>query len=197
LQGLDKIKDLDVQTVCCSHGPVLRKNIEQYKKLYREWSIECPRENEVIIAYAAAYEYTASMAREVAAGIEAQGVKATLVDLTAVKPAQVVERLGKVKGLLLGTPTLVADAIPPIWEIALALNPYVHKNLICGTFGSFGWSGEGTRNIMQRLEQTRVKIPLDALNCRFKPTPEVFVNCRTYGDKFARAVKGEAIAEHK
>jgi len=71
----------------------------------------------------------------------------------------------------------------------LSLNPFIHKGIVCGTFGSFGWSGEGTKNIQQRFTQVRVKTPLEPLNCRFKPGKDTLAECEAWGEKFVAALK--------
>ena len=37
-QALDKIAGLDIDVICPSHGPILRSNLDDYIKRYREWT---------------------------------------------------------------------------------------------------------------------------------------------------------------
>lgn len=188
IAALNKIKDLDIQIVCCSHGPVLRSNLQAYADKYREWSAEPKRENVVVIAYASAYGYTAAMAQAIKKGVESKGYAVRLVDLIPQTPADALKDINAVKGLLLGTPTLIGDAIPPVWQITMGLNPVIHKGLVCGTFGSFGWSGEGCKNIQERFKQLKFKTPLEPMICKFKPTVEILAKCEEWGAKFVESL---------
>jgi flavorubredoxin len=189
LAALNKIKDLDIKIVCCSHGPVLRSNLDEYFAKYRQWSTEAPREKIVTIAYAAAYKYTGHMAEAIKKGIEAEGYKVLLFNLLEAKKEEVMATLGASKGLLLGTPTIIGDAVPPVWAIAADLNTFIHKGLFCGTFGSFGWSGEGCKNIQQRFQQLRLKTPCEPMTLRYKPTAVGLKECEEWGSKFAKALQ--------
>ena len=61
LKALDRIKDLDVDMICCGHGPVLDSHLDDIRDLYLKWSTVVnpnPRKT-VIIPYVSAYGYTA------------------------------------------------------------------------------------------------------------------------------------------
>ena len=52
----------------------------------------------------------------------------------------------------MGTPTILGDALRPIWELALDMAPGVWAGRRGGVFGSYGWSGEGVPNLTERLK---------------------------------------------
>jgi flavorubredoxin len=91
-------------------------------------------------------------------------------------------------GVLLGSPTLVGDALPPIYEVMLCLNPVIHRGRFGGAFGSYGWSGEATHNVIARMGQLHMNLPLPAFRVRLKPTEEDFAAARKFGADFARAM---------
>ena len=94
-------------------------------------------------------------------------------------------------GFLLGSPTLVGDALPPIYEMLLGLNPIIHKGKFAGAFGSYGWSGEAVPNLVARMQQLKFALPAEGLRVRFKPTGQDLAAAKEYGAAFAKAVKGE------
>ena len=189
-RALDKIKDLDIEFIGNGHGPVLRKDIPRYIELYREWSqpVKNP-EKTVVIAYVSAYGYTAQLAKQIAAGIQEGGVPNVetydLVtdDMTAAQAA-----LEAADGILLGSPTLVGDALPPIYEAMLCLNPVIHRGKFAGAFGSYGWSGEAVQNVSARLDQLHMKLPLPGMRVRLKPTGEDLTAAHKFGEDFAAAM---------
>jgi len=99
--------------------------------------------------------------------------------------------------LLFGSPTLINDALPQIWQAVNKLNPMINMGQVAGVFGSFGWSGEATQNLDQRLKQLKLKLPLDPFTVKFRPSKAELEKAKEWAEKFARAVKGEKIMERK
>jgi len=67
LEAVDKIKDLDIEIIAPSHGPILRTDPWKYVTQYVEWSTPSPAEvKKVLIFYASAHGNTKMMANEVA-----------------------------------------------------------------------------------------------------------------------------------
>ncbi|MFQ5646606.1 MAG: FprA family A-type flavoprotein, partial [bacterium] len=83
LAALDKLAALEIDTVCPSHGPVLRTGIQRYFDEYREWSTPHPAAGKkVIIAYVSAYGNTRLMAETIARGFSDKSVEVKLYDVT-------------------------------------------------------------------------------------------------------------------
>lgn len=192
LQALHKIKDLDLDIICPGHGPVLRKDLDRYLGLYKTWATEKKRDKpSVVIAYVSAYGYTKKLAGRIAEGINViGGIDVILFDLVENDKAEVMNEISLAKGLLLGSPTIVSDALPPIWDILASLNAVVHKGTLAGAFGSYGWSGEAVPNIEGRLKQLRLKMPVEGLKVRFNPSEEELQDAFEYGEKFGEAILG-------
>ncbi len=70
--AIEKIKDLDIDTVCPGHGPVLTENPRKIIDLYYNWSVneQIKLEKEVTICYVSAHGYTKIMAEAIKAYIE-------------------------------------------------------------------------------------------------------------------------------
>ena len=183
-KALEKIKDLEIETICPGHGPVLRKDIEKYINYYKEWS-KNEKIDEVVIGYVSAYGYTKKLAEEVAKGVERGGVKAKLYDLETADKAQVLADIGVAKGLLIGTPTIADDTLPPVWDILVSLNANVHKGLKAGVFGSYGWNGTGIANVEGRYKQLKFNMPVESLKIPFNPSPEQSEQAYNFGREFA------------
>ena len=190
--AMERIKNLDIEFVGNGHGPVLRTDIPKYIEMYREWSKPAPAgEKFVVIPYVSAYGYTASLAKAIERGLYSGGVKKVkLYDLVTDPMEKAKTDVENADGIIIGSPTLVGDALPPIYEVMLGLNPVVHRGKLAGAFGSYGWSGEAVHNITSRLEQLRMNIPLPGIRVRLKPTEEDFLDAFKYGEDFARELLG-------
>ena len=170
LSALDKIKDLDIRTVCTGHGPILRTDIRKYFDLYRTWAtLEKPAVPRVAILYVSAYGYTAKLAARIAEGITAAGAVPALYDLVTCDKEEALSAMDVAEGVLFGSPTFVGDALPPIWEALARLNAIIHKGKVAGVFGAYGWSGEAVPNIEMRLKQLKFNMPAEGLRVQFNP----------------------------
>lgn len=186
LRALDRVEQLDVSLVCTGHGPVLDTRIRETFAQYRQWSTpQNPNsEKTVVIPYVSAYGYTAQLAEKIAEGIQASGeVAVRRYDMVEADPAKVEQELLFADGFLLGTPTIVGQALRPIWELTLEMFPATHGGKLAGAFGSYGWSGEGVPHITERLRQLKLKV-VDGFRVRFKPSEADLVSAYEYGYQF-------------
>lgn len=190
-KALDRVEQLDVDLICPGHGPVLDTGLREFYKTYREWSrIENPNANKtVVLAYVSAYGYTRMMAKEIAEGIRAQGADARLYDLVEDDCAKLGDDLLYADGILLGSPTILGDALKPIYDLSSTLLPTIHGGKQAAAFGSYGWTGEAVPNLTQRLQQLKMKVS-DGLRLRFLPSAEELEQCREFGKAFAQKVLG-------
>ena len=192
LKALDKIKPLDIQFIGNGHGPVLRANIPHYLELYRQWAtpVVVPAdERRVAIAYVSAYGYTKQLAGVIADALAEGGVKhVELYDLVECDLETARAAVQSADGFLLGSPTLVGDALPPIYEMLVGLNPIVHKSKLAGAFGSYGWSGEAVPKLTAPMQAIGLKLPVEGLKVRFKPSEAQLAEARQFGLDFAAAV---------
>lgn len=192
LKALDKIKGLDIQFIGNGHGPVLRANIPHYLELYRQWAtpVVVPAdERRVAIAYVSAYGYTKQLAGVIADALAEGGVKhVELYDLVECDLETARAAVQSADGFLLGSPTLVGDALPPIYEMLVGLNPIIHKGKPAGAFGSYGWSGEAVPKLTAQMQAIGLALPVEGLKVRFKPSEAQLAEARQFGLDFAAAV---------
>ena len=192
LKALDKIKGLDIRFIGNGHGPVLRTDIPKYLEMYRAWAtpVVVPAdERRVAIAYVSAYGYTRQLAGVIADALAEGGVKhVELYDLVECDLETARAAVQSADGFLLGSPTPVGDALPPIYEMLVGLNPIIHKGKPAGAFGSYGWSGEAVPKLTAQMQAIGLKLPVEGLKVRFKPSEAQLAEARQFGLDFAAAV---------
>lgn len=192
LEALDKIKDLEIEIVCPGHGPVLRKNFEKIKNLYVQWS--APREKRdkklIVIPYVTAYGYTEKIAEHIVKGINSlnENIEVKLFDVIKSKKEEILEQLEICDGMIFGSPTINSDALLPIMDILINLNPIVHGGKFASSFGSYGWSGEAIKNIESRLKDLKLKIPQEGLKIKFNPSEDELKAAFEFGKSFANCI---------
>lgn len=186
LKALDKVRQLDVSMICPGHGPVIDENIDSMYNVYEEWcTVVNPNQKKtVIIPYVSAYGYTKQLAEEIAKGIQDSGdIDVRSYDLVEADQNRVLEELGFADGILFGTPTIVGEALKPIWDLTTSMFAGTHGGKLASAFGSYGWSGEGVPHIIERLKQLRMKV-VDGLRIRFKPGENNLLDAYEYGYNF-------------
>lgn len=190
-KALDRVEALDADMICPGHGPVLDAKLPEFLATYRQWSkIENPNQKKTaVLAYVSAYGYTGQMAKAIAEGIESKGVDVKLYDLVTDDQAGLSADLLYADGILLGSPTILGDALKPIYDLSTTMLPTIHGGKHAAAFGSYGWSGEAVPNLTQRLQQLKMKVT-DGLRLRFKPSEDELAQCRAFGEAFAEKLLG-------
>ncbi|MDR2163108.1 MAG: FprA family A-type flavoprotein [Clostridiales Family XIII bacterium] len=198
LAALGKIDGLDIDVIATGHGPVLTQNPQEVIELYRQWS--SPKnpntKKTVVIPYVSAYGYTKLLGETIRDGIrEAADIDVKLYDMVAVDLGEVMAEIQHADGFLLGTPTIVGEALEPIWKIAASLNAKLHGGKFASAFGSYGWSGEGVPHIMERLRQCKLNVFGDGLRVRFKPNDADLAKAREFGHDFGSSIRDERLQD--
>ncbi len=200
LKALDKIEGLDIDCICPGHGPVLRKNIKYYLEFYRQWAsprIEKDQRPKIVIAYASAYGYTEKMAQTIEKVLKDSGdFNLKSYDLMETSSTEVSCEMENADGILIGSPTINKDIVPPVWNLLGQLSPIVHKGKVAAAFGAYGWSGEAVPAMEKRLISLRMKV-MKGLRIRFNPSEKQLEEVRAFAGDFARAVKNRAIESLK
>lgn len=191
LKAIEKIEPLQIDMICTGHGPVLDTKIPELIDIYRDW---CRDENPnggktVVIAYVSAYGYTRRMAQLIAQGIEEAGAAVQMYDLVEDDRSTLFDALYYADGVLLGSPTILGDALKPIYDLSTTMLPTVHGGKQAAAFDSYGWTGEAVPNLTERLRQLKMKVT-DGLRFKFKPSEDEEAQCIAFGREFGKKVLG-------
>lgn len=184
--AINIVKTLDIDMICPGHGPVLDSNIEELIATYEEWitPVAKPEKLTVAIPFVSAYGYTAELAEKIAEGIRKSGdINVTTYDLVTDEQEMVVAKMIEADGVLLGTPTILQEALTPIWQLTISVFPIHCQGKLGGVFGSYGWSGEGVANISERMKQLKFEV-MDSFKIRFKPSDAQLNDALEYGVAF-------------
>lgn len=187
LKALARVRELDLSMICPGHGPVLDDRLDFMIDTYEAWStvVNPNPKKTVIIPYVSAYGYTGMLAEKIAEGIKDSGdVDVRIYDMVEADQAKVLEELGFADGILFGTPTIVGEALKPIWDLTTSIFAGTHGGKLASAFGSYGWSGEGVPHIIERLKQLKMKVVDDGFRVKFKPSEDNLIDAYEYGYNF-------------
>lgn len=189
--ALARVKMLAVDMICPGHGPVLDSRIDQILDLYEAWCgpEQTAHKKTVVIPYVSAYGYTRQLAEAIGRGVADSGeIDVRLYDMTEHTAEEVLAVLPGADGILLGTPTILGDALKPIYDLTGAMVPVLYRGKPAAAFGSYGWSGEGVPHIMERLRQLKCKVPEEGFRVRFRPAEEDLAAAYQYGRNFGAGI---------
>lgn len=185
VMAIDKIKDMEIDIVAPSHGPIHINDIQKYIKKYSEWAkTDIIKEKNVQIFYISAYGNTENMANYLCDKINTEGIKAETHEITSMGMGEIVKLIEKSSGILIGSPTINQDAVKPAWDVLSLICPITNRGKAAGAFGSFGWSGEGVPMLTERLKSLKFKTVESGLKFKFVPSGEDFINADEFAKKY-------------
>ena len=152
---LKKAAALDIQTICPLHGPVLSENLGYYLDLYNTWSSYKPESEGVFIACASIYGHTMAAAKELAAMLEAKGVKVSVTDLARDDMAEAVEDAFRYDRMVLAASSYNGDVFPFMRTFVQALTERGYQNRTVGIVENGSWGPTAARTIKALLEKSK------------------------------------------
>lgn len=184
---------LVVEVVCPAHGPVVRSALTELVRRYGEWTaaqVQAAGRASVAVLYASAYGNTAGLAQAISRGVIKAGVGVETLNLEDASLAEVESALERSAGFVIGSPTL-GGHMPTQVQTALGaiLQSATARQVPCGVFGSFGWSGEAIDMLEGKLKDAGYQLAFDPVRCKFKPTQATLQVCEESGLDLAQEVK--------
>jgi flavorubredoxin len=171
---------LDIRTIAPDHGPIWREEVGWIVERYAEWAAQKPTRKAVVV-YDSLWGSTAKMARAIGDGLAAGGASATLMPLDAAHRSDVATELLDAGALLVGSPTMNNQLYPAVADAMTYLEGLKPKNLVGASFGSYGWSGEATAHLDERLTRMKVELVGEAIKVKYVPTGDDLEACRNLG----------------
>jgi len=155
-KNLEKIKDLPIEIVAPSHGP-LHKRPEFIIDAYKEWTSEIPK-NEVVIPYISMHGSTAILVDRLAAALVDKGIVVHLFNLTVTDIGKLAMSLVDTATIVVGCPAVHVGPHPvALYAVALA-NALRPKARFVSVVGSYGWGNKIIETIKSLIPNLHVEI---------------------------------------
>lgn len=152
---LKKAANLDIQSICPLHGPVLTENLGYYLGLYNTWSSYTPEEEGVVIAYSSVYGNTAKAAQYLQSVLEAKGKKVTVYDLARCDMSEAVEDAFRYSKLVLASITYNAGIFPHMETFIHALTERAYQNRTIGLIENGTWAPVANKTMKSMFEKSK------------------------------------------
>ena len=149
---LKKAANLDIQTICPLHGPVLKENLAHYLGKYQLWSSYTAESEGVLIAYTSIYGNTKKAAELLADRLKAKGCPNTvLCDLARTDMAKAVADAFRYNKLVLATTTYNADIFPFMKQFLDHLTERNFQKRTVGLIENGSWSPLAAKIMKEKL----------------------------------------------
>jgi len=185
-KNLEKIKDLEIEMIAPSHGPVYDKP-QFIIDAYNDW-VSDKVKNEVILPYISMHDSTSRMVEHLVAALIERGITVRQFHLTETDIGKLAISLVDAATIVLGTPTVLTGAHPLVAYAAILANALRPKTKFASIIGSFGWGGRMVEQLTNLLVNLKAEI-IEPVIAKGYPKDDDFIAL----DKLADQI----LAKHK
>ena len=153
---LKKVANLDIQTICPLHGPVLKENLEHYIGKYQTWSSYEPEEDGIFIACSSIYGNTLKAANKLAEILREKGNKKVVVsDLTREDWAEAVEDAFRYSTLVVASSSYNMGLFPPMEHFLDYLKERNYQKRKVAIIENGSWAPSAGRCMKKMLQEMK------------------------------------------
>jgi len=185
-KALEKIKDLEIDMIAPSHGPV-HKNTQRILEAYRKWT-RGETKRKATIAYVTMWNSTEKMIRPIAETLASEGIEIALYNLPSADMGDLARDLVDSRAIVLGAPTVLNGAHPlAVYASYLvkALRPPIKLGVI---LSSYGWGGGAIKHIQEILGPLEMEV-VGAMQVNGPPSENDIKQIIELGKTLAKKIK--------
>jgi flavorubredoxin len=170
LKLLDAVKQLSIDIVCPSHGLIWRRkeDINKLFSLYNKWANH-QTDNKVLVVYDTMWHSTERIASHLYELIYKENIEVKLINLQNSSMSEIVTEILDSRFVLFGTPILNNRMLPTMAGLLMYLKGLKSKNRYAMTFGSYGWSTLGFKEVEESLKDAGFEIAGEGRYIRYIP----------------------------
>ena len=186
LRALEKIKNLDVDMIAPSHGPIY-KNPEKILGQYWRWT-RGETKDKVIVVYVTMWKSTEKMIKEMVEVLLKNGIQVSLYNLAVADVGDVAKDLVDARAIVLGTPTVLGK-MHPLAVYAAHLVKVLKPPLKLGVvLTSYGWGKGALSQAVEMLGPTGMEV-VGSVEINGSPTESDLEKVRLIGEGLATKIK--------
>ena len=183
---LERLKDLEINTIAPSHGQIY-SHPEFILSAYREW-ISDEVENEVIIPYVSMHGSVEEMVYILSEELIRNGITVKLFNLSKTDIGTLAIALVNAATIVIASPTVLTGAHPLVVSAVYLANALRPKLRYASIIGSYGWGGKMPENISAMIGNLEAEI-LSSVIIKGYPKEEDY--------KSLIKLAGEIVEKHK
>ena len=187
-KALEKIKDLEIQMIAPSHGPIHR-NPERILKAYKKW-VNGETKQKAIIVYVTMWNSTEKMIQPIAETLASEGIEIALHNLVLADIGDMAKDLVDSRAIVLGAPT-VLGGMHPLGVYATYLVKVLRPPTKFGVvLSSYGWGGGTVKHVQEILGPSKIEV-VGAMEINGSPTENDIKQIIELGKTLAKKIKQE------
>lgn len=166
---------LPIEIIAPSHGSIWRDNPLQIVEKYYAWSQDY-QEDQITIAYDTMWDGTKQLAHRIAAEISvlSPNTRVKIFNISQTNKNDIMTEVFKSKAIAVGSPTVGQNILSSVGGWLDFLKELKFKNKKAAVFGCYGWSGESTKVLRDRLTDAGFKVVEPEIRCNWVPVEEEF-----------------------
>ncbi len=170
-KALEIVGSLEIDTICPSHGLIIRKYIPQILEKYKEWSAN-EVEQKALIIYDTMWKSTEKIAHYVQEAFETKKYKTRMFNLQYTHISDIMTEILTAKYICIGSPTLNNNILPTVASFLTYLKGLAPKGRIGLAFGSYGWGGQSIGIVEKELESCGFEM-LEQIKLQYIPDEKI------------------------
>ena len=181
--------NLQIDIIATSHGVIWRDNPMQIVEKYAKWADDY-QENQISVIYDTMWNGTKELAERIAEGIGLadKDVTVKLFNLAKNDDNDVITEVFKSKTVVVGSPTVGNSVLHSVAGFMHLMKGLKFKNKKAAAFGCYGWSGEGTKVILDSMKNAGFElIDEEGLLNQWNPSESIKEEAVRFGMKIAKA----------
>ena len=174
IEEIEKM-NIPIEIIAPSHGCIWRDNPMQIVMKYYEWSQDY-QEDQITIAYDTMWDGTKQLAHRICSEISriSPNTRVNIFNISQKNKNDIITEVFKSKAIVVGSPTAEQNILSSVSGWLEFLKALKFKNKKAGVFGCYGWSGESTKILRERLEDSGFAVIEPEIKCQWNPQDSDF-----------------------
>ena len=166
IQGLN----LPIEIIAPSHGAIWRENPLQIVEKYYEWS-QNYQEDQITIVYDTMWDATMQLAHKIASEISliSPSTRVKIFNISKTDKNDIMTEVFKSKAIAIGSPTVGQNILSSVGGWLEFMKELKFKNKKAAVFGCYGWSGESTKILRERMAESGFEVVEPEIKCNWNP----------------------------
>ncbi len=178
--ALEALSGLDIDMIAPSHGVIWRQYLGQLLEVYKQWASH-QTQKKALIVYDTMWGATKNIALALKDGLEQAGVPVVIRFLQTSHISEIMTDVLTSKAILLGSPTLNNGMLPTMSAFLTYLKGLRPQDRIGMAFGSYGWGGQGAKEVSEAITSFGWEQPQEYVNMLYVPDEEELDEVRRKG----------------
>lgn len=162
--------NLTIDIIAPSHGAIWRENPLSIVEKYYEWSKDY-QEDQITIIYDTMWDSTMQLAHRIGKEISqvSPSTRVKIFNVSKTNKNDIMTEVFKSKAIAVGSPTVGQNILSSVGGWLDFLKELKFKNKRAAVFGCYGWSGESTRVLRERLTDAGFEVVAPEIKCNWVP----------------------------